>query len=103
MDPIRQLWTQAKFRTQFVPPKVLYAFNKNGEKFIVIEDNRTIFRVMNNQGQVYLIANIRCKLHESGTYYICDEPFHIISCKKHETDIDQYASDVIRAAVFVNK
>ena len=100
MDSIRQLWSQAKFRTEFTPPKVLYAFNKNREQFIVINDHSTIHRVMNSQGQVFMVAHFRCKLDPTKKYYTCDDPMHIISCTKYSSDEDKYAHDVILPAVF---
>ena len=60
MDPVRQLWSRAVFRAKFTPPTVLYAFNKAGERFIVISDNSTIYRIMNRQGQVFMVAHFRC-------------------------------------------
>lgn len=100
MDPIRQLWNQAKFRTQFTPPNILYAVNKRGERFIVIDDHRTIFKIMNKQGQVFVIAHFRCVKDPSNQQYICDEPMHIISCTKPETEVEQYANEVIKPQVF---
>ena len=101
MDRVRQLWVQAKFKTQFKPPNLLYAESKNGERFIVIDDHRTIYRIMNNKGQVFLVAGFRCKKDPNNQYYICDDPMHIISCTKPDLDADQYANDVIRPLVFV--
>lgn len=101
MDPIRQLWSRAKFRTIFTPPNILYGFNKSGEKFIIIDDHRTIFRIMNSQGQVFVIAHFRCVKDPSGQFYICDDPMHIISCTKYSSEEDQYANDIIRPAVFL--
>jgi uncharacterized protein YpiB (UPF0302 family) len=103
MDPIRQLWNQAKFKTKFTPPNILYAFNKTGERFIVLDDHRTIFHIMNSQGQIFVIAHFRCVKDPTNQYYICDDPMHIISCTKPDTEVEQYANDVIRVAVFVNK
>ena len=106
MDPIRQLWSQAQFRSPFTPPNILYAFNKNNEKFIVINDHTTIYRIMNSRGQVFMIAHFRCvkagddKNNRDNNYYRCDEPMHIISCTKYSLDEDQYAFDVILPQVF---
>ena len=103
MDPIRQLWTEGKFKTQITPPNILYAINRTGERFIVIDDHRTIFRIMNSQGQIFVIAHFRCVKDPSNQYYICDDPMHIISCTKPDSDIEQYANDVIRPAYFLAK
>ena len=95
MDHIRSIWKQGKFKTSFTPPKVLYAFNKSDERFIVIDDHSTIFRVMNKQGQVFMVAHFRCLLDNSGKFYTCDDPMHIVSCTKYTSEIDQYAHDYI--------
>lgn len=100
MDSIRQLWSQATFNTSFVVPTVLYAFDNNNERFIVISDNTTIYRVMNNKGQVFMIANFRCVKDARGQFYRCGEPMHIISCTKYSSEEEQYAYDVIRPNVF---
>ena len=100
MDPIRQLWSQAKFGSAFDPPKILYAYNKTGEKYIVISDDSTIHRIMNGRGQVFMVAHFRCVPDANNKYYTCDDPMHIISCTKYTADEDQYANDVIRPAVF---
>jgi hypothetical protein len=103
MDPVRQLWSQANFRAKFTPPNILYAFNKTGEKFIVINDHKTIYRIMNAQGQVFMVAHFRCKKDPNNQYYTCDDPIHIVSCTKYTMDEDQYANDVIIPAVFPKK
>ena len=103
MDPVRQLWSQARFNTPFTPPKVLYAYDSNNEKFIVISDNTTIYRIMNNRGQVFMIASFRCvhtKDANNKEFYRCGEPMHIISCTKYSAEEEQYANDVIRPNVF---
>ena len=100
MDPIRQLWSQARFRSSFTPPNILYAFNKNNERFIVISDHSSIHRVMNSRGQVFMIAHFRCVPDNDNKYYRCDNPMHIISCTKYSMDEDQYANDVILPTVF---
>lgn len=95
MDPIRQLWSQAKFRTSFNPPKILYAFDRNNERYIVINDHSSIYRIMNARGQVFLVAHFRCQRDPSGQFYRCDDPLHIISCSKHELEEEKYAQDEI--------
>ena len=100
MDQVRELWSQTNFGSPFVVPKILYAFNKTGEKFIVINDNSSIHRLMNGRGQVFMVAHFRCVPDANNQYYICDDPMHIISCTKYTTEEDRYASDVIRPVVF---
>ncbi len=97
---IRELWSQAKFGSPFISPKILYAFNKTGEKFIVINDNSTIHRIMNERGQVFMVAHFRCKPDVDNQHYICDNQMHIISCTKHADQEDQYAKNVILPMVF---
>lgn len=99
-NPIRQLWSQAKFNVPFVPPKILYALDSNKERFIVINDHGTIYRIMNNRGQVFLVAHFRCSISKDGQYYECKEPMHITSCTKYSLEEEQYANDVIRPTVF---
>lgn len=103
MDPIRQLWTQAKFRAKFTPPNVPYAFNKTGERFIVISDHGTVYRIMNRQGQSFMVAHFRCVKDPTNQYYTCSDPIHIVSCTKYTQDEDQYAHDVILPVVFPPK
>lgn len=100
MDPIRQLWSQAKFTSTFTPPNILYAFNKNNERFIVISDNSSVYRLMNSRGQVFMIAHFRCVKDPSNQFYRCDDPMHIVSCTKYDLEADTYANDVIRPNVF---
>ena len=100
MDPIRQLWQQAKFNTPFITPKILYGYDSNNEKYIVINDYSSIYRLMNARGQVYMVANFRCKPDVRNEYYKCEEPLHIVSCTKYGLDEETYANEVIRPAVF---
>jgi len=100
MDPIRQLWSQGNFRALFTPPKILYAFNENDERFIVIKDDGTVYRLMNSRGQVFMVAHFRCEIDKNGQFYRCKGLMHIVSCTKHSSDVDQYANDVIVPSVF---
>ena len=100
MDPIRQLWSQAIFRNQFTPPTILYAFNKNNERFIVINDHGTVYRLMNSRGQVFMIAHHRCTKDPNNQYYRCNDPMHIISCTKYSSDEDKFAFNTILPIVF---
>jgi len=99
MDPIRQIWSRAQF-PNFSPPNVLYAFTQNGDKYIVISDNSTIYRLMNEQGQSFMVAHFRCVKDPKGQYYTCSEPLHIISCTKNKENEDQYAFERIIPLVF---
>ena len=103
MDPVRKLWSQAKFKTVFAPPKILYAFDRNKERFIVISEDSTIYRIMNARGQVFMVAHFRCATDKDNKYYTCDGPMHIVSCTKYKEDEDQYANDVILPMVFPSK
>lgn len=93
MDPVPELWTRANFRVKFEPPTILYAYNRTGEKLLVISDHGTIYRLMNQQGHVFMIAHFRCR--KDGDRYICEDPMHIVSCTKYSQDEDQYAYSVI--------
>ena len=95
MDPVRQLWSQARFRSPFNPPNILYAFDKNNERYIVINDHTSIYRIMNSRGQVFMVAHFRCTKDKDNKYYICNDPIHIVSCTKYSLDEEQYANDVI--------
>ncbi len=98
LNSVRDLWNQAKLRSTFRPPKLLYLYNTAGEKFIVIQDHDTIFRVMNRRGQVFMVAHFRCT--QKDDHYRCDGPIHIISCTKYDTEEDQYAFDKILPKAF---
>ena len=99
MDPVQQLWEQANFKTKFTIFTVLYAFNKNMERFIVIDNSGSIFRFMNKRGQVFMIAHFRCKIDSTQRYYMCDEPMHIVSCSRYTLEPDKYAFEVILPAI----
>ena len=102
MEKVRQLWNQAKFGSSFTPPKTLQAVDGNGERYIVINDNSTIYRLMNGRGQVFMVAHFRCVPDENNQYYTCNGPMHIISCTNYSTEEDQYANDVIKPIFFGN-
>ena len=102
-DPVRQLWTQARFKTKFTPPTILYAFDKNNERFIVISDHGSIYRLINSRGQVFMVANFRCVKSQNNQSYICNNPMHIVSCTKYSLDEDKYANDTILPVVFGTK
>jgi hypothetical protein len=100
MNPIQLAWDNAKFKSPFTPPTVYHAFSQNNERFLVISNDSTIFRVMNKQGQVFMVAHFRCKLDETGQYYVCSNPMHIVSCTTYKLEEDQYAYDVIRPLIW---
>ena len=90
-------------KSGFESPEVFYAVNsQNGESFLVIEDDSTIYRLMNNNGQVYVIADFRCKKYSSkeflnGTpFYSCEDRMHPISCSKIESAKDRFVFDKLR-------
>ena len=100
MEVIRQRWSETNFEYNFEQPKILIAFNKSNERFLVINDHGSVYRLMNQQGQVFMVAHFRCAKEPNNQYYICDDPFHIVSCTKYDLTEDQYAYDVIRPLVF---
>lgn len=84
-------------------PKVLYAVNKkSGETYLVIEDDSTIFRFINKQGQIYVVAAFRCSKNSSpqflnGTpFYTCDDILHPITCSKLENPKDKFVVERIQ-------
>ena len=103
MDPIQQAWARGNFKGSFVPPTVYHAFNMNNERFLVISNTSTIFRLMNKLGQVFMIAHFRCTLDPTRQYYVCKNPMHIVSCRTYTLEQDQYAADVIRPLIFPNQ
>ena len=98
-DPIKQIWQAGKLE----PPKVSLALEKeSSQQFIVIDDNSTIVRLMNQTGQVYLVAGFRCeKLTDKKgmTYYSCGLPMHPVTCKLEGTR-DLFAYNNIKPRLF---
>lgn len=91
MNEMRRLWQNGNI----TPPKILFAFDNAKERYIVLKDNSTIFRIMNSKGKVYMVANFRCRIEGNGTYYVCDDPLHIVSCRGYTNELDKYANSVI--------
>ena len=82
----------------FVSPTVNYAVSSTGESFLVIEDDSTIFKLVNKEGHIYMIAGFRCQktaspqfLNSMPFYTIKDNILHPILCSKLESPKDQYA------------
>ncbi len=76
-------------------PKVLRAADaKTGDRYLVIEDKGTIYKLMDENGNFYLVASFRCALkNEGGKYYysIISDPIHPISCGKLKDPKDIFA------------
>ena len=87
-------WKKSGFRM----PKVMLARNENsGESFIVVEDDSTIFKLMNKTGHIFVVAGFRCKLEsdQNGSYYSCGDPMHPISCSKLEHPKEKFAESLL--------
>ncbi len=80
-------------------PRVLRAFNVNSkEKFLVVDDDSSIFKLMNKSGQVYVVAGFRCQAVRDETnqlIYSCTEPIHPISCSKNENPREKFVESLI--------
>ena len=85
-------------KSGFKAPKVLLAINENsGENFIVVEDDSTIFKLLNKTGHIFVVAGFRCKLEQdkNGSYYSCSDPMHPISCSKLEHPKEKFAESLL--------
>ena len=87
----------------FSIPKVLYAVNsKSGETYLVVEDDSTIFKLMNKTGQFYMIAGFRCQVFSSPEFlnntpfYSCENVMHPISCSKIEIPKDKFVYEKLK-------
>ena len=98
-NDISSLWSKAKF----TPPSVNYAVNsKNGDTYLVIEDDSTIYRLINKTGQIYVIAGFRCDKVSISTfrngepfYSITDPVLHFVMCSKIDSSRDRFAIDYL--------
>lgn len=96
---MEKLWKDSGFET----PSVFYAVNaKSGETYLVIDDNSTIIRLLNKDGNIYVIAGFRCKKHFSskflnGTpFYSCEDILHPITCSKIDSLKDKFVLEKLR-------
>jgi hypothetical protein len=92
---MESVWRKAGFEA----PNILTAINeKTGERFIVIEDDSTIIKLMNKRGQTYAVAAFRCEVKQdkNNEYYACGEPLHAIGCSKVEGARDRFVFDTLR-------
>lgn len=95
---MEKLWKKAGFQ----PPNVSYAVNsQNGDTFLVIEDDSTIYRLINKDGLIYVIAGFRLEktrdknfLNGTPFYNIKDPVLHIVLCSKVESEKDRYAIEL---------
>ena len=56
---IERLWKKGNLKI----PKIVIAENaKSGETYLVIEDDSTIYKLINKTGQIYVVAGFRCKV-----------------------------------------
>lgn len=78
------------------PPKVMRAASNSGEKYLVIEDDSTIFKLINKSGQIYVVAGFRCKLNKIGNEYLCGDPIHPISCSKIDNPRERFVEGLLQ-------
>ena len=91
---MQERWKKSGFKV----PKVLLAINENsGENFIVVEDDSTIFKLLNKTGHIFVVAGFRCKLEQdkNGLYYSFSDPMHPISCSKLEHPKEKFAESLL--------
>ena len=96
-NDITRLWSEANF----TPPSVNYAVNsRNGDTYLVIEDDSTIYRLINRAGQIYVIAGFRCdrvslkEFRNGEPFYSINEPvLHFVMCSKIDSSRDRFAID----------
>jgi hypothetical protein len=97
MDKLVTAWKQGNF----TPPSISYAVNaKNGDTYLVLEDDSTIYRLINKFGQIYVIAAFRCDvvslptfMNGTSFYSIHDPVLHIVMCSKIDSSRDRFAID----------
>lgn len=93
-------WEDAEMES----PQVKFAFDPQSEElFLVIEDDSTIYRLVNSAGTIYVIAGFRCSLSSSPDfldgikYYNIDNPIlHVVSCGTVNSERDRFAIDLAK-------
>ena len=105
VPPISVNWKNwvAKNKRDQLLPEVYYAVNsKNGDTYLVIEDNSSIYRLMNKAGQIYVIAGFRCEkvssskfLSNTPFYSIRDPILHPVTCSKLESSRDKFVLELL--------
>jgi len=88
---IENEWKKSKLQ----PPKILRAQNNSGEKYLVIEDDSTIFKLINKSGQIYVVAAFRCQIIQN-KYYLCGDPIHPISCSKIDNPRERFVESLLQ-------
>jgi hypothetical protein len=83
-------------KSGFTAPKVMTAYNNSGEKFIVIEDDTTIIKLINKNGQIYVVAAFRCQYDKTRNAYLCGDPIHPISCSKIDNPKERFGEKLIQ-------
>lgn len=100
MDPITNMWKKAGYN----PPKITSGLNgETGEQFLVLEDDSTIIRLMDKNGNIFVVAAFRCTVNKSADgrkYYLCGNPMHPVTCSKLENPRDKFALDQLKPFVF---
>ena len=92
---IKKVWTDGGYEA----PNIIMGINESSkEKYIVIKDDSSIYRMMNFKGEVYMIAGFKCKVVKDDNgleYYECTDSFHPISCSSYTNKKDAYGNDNI--------
>ena len=94
---MEDVWLESDFQ----PPNVFYAVNaKTGDKFLIIEDDSSIYRLINKAGQIYVVAGFRCEkiivrdfLNGTPFYSIRDPVLHTVMCSKIDSNRDRFVID----------
>jgi hypothetical protein len=83
--------------TGFQPPQVPVAVNQRGDKFLVIQDNSSLIKIIDSAAKIYMVSKKNCKIKIDNNivYYECSEPTHLTSCTKPENDREKFAIEVL--------
>ena len=100
MNPIAKMWKDGNFK----PPLITSGINENTrEQFIVVDDDSTIIRTMNQNGQIFVVAGFRCSIKtapDGRKYYLCGNPMHPVTCSKINNPRDKFAVNTIKPIIF---
>lgn len=100
MDPIVDMWEKEGYKS----PKITSGVNgETSEQFLVLEDDSTIIRLMNKNGQIFVVAGFRCQVKKSPDgrkYYLCGNPMHPVTCSKLDNPRDRFAVDKLKPIIF---
>ena len=86
---IQNIWNHSGYAS----PKLPYAV-RNNQRFIVLDDTGTVFRLMDRNGIVYAVSSVRCAPVPDQNKYECQEPVLPINIR-NITVKEQFAVDNI--------